>query len=241
VKTALITGAAGGIGTALCDAFREAGYRVIASDLRPGSEDDVFVEVDLDRFAVDKKYCTEKSAALRREMDGRLDVLVNNAAVQLLGIAQDITLEDWERSLRVNLTAPMLLTQALLKPLEAAQGCVINISSIHAKLTKPGFVTYATTKAALEGMTRAMAVDLGGRVRVNGIAPAAIRTKMLEAGFEGESNGVAKLVDFHPSRQLGEPFEVGALAVTVAEGGPFLTGSVFSIDGGVASRLHDPA
>ena len=110
--------------------------------------------------------------------------MINNAAVQRLDHVKNIKLEDWQESLNVNLTGPMLLSKLFLNRLETNHGCIINIGSIHQQLTKPEFVTYATTKSALIGLTKAMAVDLEGRVRVNAISPAAIETEMLKAGFE---------------------------------------------------------
>ena len=95
------------------------------------------------------------------------DALMNNAAVQILGGFDSLTRSDWQQTLRVNLLAPCIWKQALMPGLEAAKGSVVNISSIHARLTKKNFVAYATSRAALSDMTRAMAADLGGRVRVN--------------------------------------------------------------------------
>ena len=94
---------------------------------------------------------------------------MNNAAVQILAPADAITFDQWRETLDTNLLAPFLLTQALLPELERGRGSVVNVASIHANLTKPGFVAYATSKAALVGLTRSLAVDLGGRVRVNAV------------------------------------------------------------------------
>jgi NAD(P)-dependent dehydrogenase (short-subunit alcohol dehydrogenase family) len=123
-----------------------------------------------------------------------------------------------------------------------AKGCVINISSIHARLTKPNFVAYATSKAALSGMTRAMAVDLGGRVRVNAIEPAAISTDMLKAGFKDHPEQYAALEQCHPLGRIGTPEEVAALALSIVDGElRFLHGACVGMDGGISARLHDPA
>jgi NAD(P)-dependent dehydrogenase (short-subunit alcohol dehydrogenase family) len=168
--------------------------------------------------------------------------LVNNAAVQVLGGVDSLTVADWQRTLHVNLLAPFVLTQGLLPELAAAKGSVINISSIHARLTKANFVAYATSKAALSGMTRAMAVDVGGRVRINAIEPAAIATDMLKAGFEGRPEHFAQLEDCHPQGRVGTPTEVAALAVSMASGElRFLHGACVGLDGGISGRLFDPA
>lgn len=102
-------------------------------------------------------------------------------------------------------------------------------------------MAYATSKAALAGLTRALAVDLGGRVRVNAIAPAAISTPMLEAGFEGRPESRAELDRFHPAGRIGRPDEVARAAVWLAsEESGFLTGATLAVDGALGVRLHDP-
>jgi NAD(P)-dependent dehydrogenase (short-subunit alcohol dehydrogenase family) len=112
---------------------------------------------------------------------------------------------------------------------------------VHARATKPGFAAYATSKAALHGLTQALAVDLGPDVRVVGIAPAAINTPMLRAGFEGDPNAFAQLEAVHPAGRIGTPEEVATTIVWLASSAAaFMTGSVLWLDGGVLSRLHDP-
>lgn len=242
---ALVTGAAGGIGQALVQAFAHQGYEVLALDHLPppqGWACGHYVQTDLERWVTEAAYAEESLGRIEGLLGGRgLNVLVNNAAVQLLGGVVSLTLADWQRTLNVNLLAPFALTQDLLPELEAAQGCVINISSIHAHLTKPQFVAYATSKAALCGMTRAMAVDLGGRVRVNAIEPAAIATNMLKAGFASQPEQWALLEHCHPQGRMGTPAEVAALAVSMAGGDlRFLHGACVGLDGGIRGRLHDP-
>lgn len=243
-KTCLITGALGGIGDALVQTFYAAGYRVIATDLaeKPSKLIEArFLQADLARYVQDESYASEFNEVLRTELGGRLDVLINNAAIQILGGADSLSRQDWRSTLDVNLLAPFLLTQALLPELEATKGSVINIGSIHARLTKKNFVAYATSKAALAGMTRALAVDLGNCVRINAIEPAAIETDMLKAGFAGKPEAYAQLEHCHPQQRIGQPEEVARLALTIAEGGMnFLHGTCIAMDGGISGRLFDP-
>ena len=243
-RTALITGANGDIGRALCAAFRGAGWRIIASDQdeTAGSSVDAYHEMELARLCRDTAYRTEMLACLQAGLgnDG-LHVLINNAATQIMAPVEQLTADDWHTTLDVNLIAPFLLTQVLLSELQKANGSVINIASIHAQLTKPRFTAYATSKAALVGLTQSLAVELGGRVRVNAICPAAITTSMLEAGFEGNPQGLVKLASYHPSGCIGTPEDVARAALFLAEAdNSFLNGSVIGLDGGIASRLHDP-
>jgi NAD(P)-dependent dehydrogenase (short-subunit alcohol dehydrogenase family) len=245
--TALITGAAGGIGSALTAAFLEAGYQVIALDrsfAKAGTvrDGETRLHPDLERCCLEPPVLASLMEEVRGLLGGRgLTVLVNNAATQILGRTEDVTVADWEATLRVNLIAPFLLSQALLPELKAGRGSILNIASIHASLTKPGFVAYATSKSALVGMTRAMAVDLGPRVRVNAILPAAVATPMLLEGFVGRDEAFNALAAMHPMGRIGEPSEVATVALYLASpGAGFITGATWQIDGGISGRLHDP-
>lgn len=242
----VVTGAAGGIGQALVRAFADAGHAVVATDAReppPGLPCAHFVACDLQATVADEARAAEAFAAIRAALDGRpLAALVNNAAVQVLGDTAALDRAAWRATLDVNVLAPFLWTQALLPELEAARGMVLNIGSIHARLTKPGFVAYATSKGALATMTRALAVDIGARVRVNAIEPAAIGTAMLEAGFAEDPRGFSRLEQCHPQGRIGTPEEVAALAVAMCSGAMrFMHGACVGIDGGISGRLHDPA
>jgi NAD(P)-dependent dehydrogenase (short-subunit alcohol dehydrogenase family) len=241
----LITGASGGIGRALVKTFSEAGYVVIATDIVAPQEDPPFthfVPSDLRRTVEDEVYAAETFADIRRCLNGRpLKALVNNAAIQILGDVEHLSREDWRKTMDVNLLAPFFWTQAFVPELEAAKGCVVNVSSIHARLTKAGFSAYATSKAALSGLTRSLAIELGGRVRVNAIEPAAIDTPMLRAGFEGAEDGFRRLENFHPSACIGTPEQIGRLALMLVEAQfMFLNGAVVPFDGGIGACLHDP-
>ena len=243
-KTALITGAVGGVGSALCATFTDAGYRVIGCDVRDGRPScDIFLQCQLLDLCGSDAQRQELLARIRQAIgDGGLSVLVNNAAVQILAPADSITVDQWRETLDTNLLAPFLLTQGLLPELERGRGSVVNVASIHANLTKPGFVAYATSKAALVGLTRSLAVDLGGRVRVNAVLPAATATPMLVAGFEGRPGALEQLAAAHPIKRIAHPEEVAAaVAYLASDAASFLTGATLPVDGGIGGRLHDPA
>ncbi len=242
-KTALITGALGGIGQALCIEFKRTGYFVIATDRREGHcECDEFINVDIRDLYVHPESRASVAKMIRSLLgDNGLNVLVNNAATQILNKVDDIQISDWDATLQTNLIAPFLLLQLLLPDLERAKGSVVNIASIHAIVTKPAFVCYATSKAALVGMTRALAVDLGPRIRVNAISPAATATPMLLAGFEGKSKEFDELAKKHPLERIAQPWEVAKTAIFLAsEDAAFITGACLQIDGGIGGRLNDP-
>lgn len=242
---AIITGAAGGIGQALVTEFTNSGYRVIATDIVEQPKDlncDFYIQVDLAKTVEDEAYANEVFKKINATLDGQsLNVLINNAAIQILGSVDNLSREDWHRTLNTNLLAPFIWTQAFLPELEKHNGNVVNISSIHANLTKKNFVAYATSKAALSGMTKAMAVDLGGRIRVNAIEPAAIETEMLKSGFAGKPELYSQLENCHPQQRIGKPEEVAKLALVLADSEiQFMHGAIIGLDGAVSGRLFDP-
>lgn len=241
-KTVLITGVLGGIGSGLAKTFQDSGYRVIGLDIRtdiPAGHCDLFLPFDLNRYCSEEAYHTAMNRQFDELIPG-LDVLINNAAVQLLGSVEEVTRDDWSHTFNVNLTGPMLLSQYFIPKLERARGCIINIASIHHDQTKKRFVAYATSKSALVGLTKSMSVDLQGRVRVNAISPAAIDTPMLHEGFGHDSALVEQLHGLHPSQRIGKPAEVSKLALLLAEDGlGFINGANIQIDGGISNVLHD--
>ncbi|MFT5710282.1 MAG: NAD(P)-dependent dehydrogenase (short-subunit alcohol dehydrogenase family) [Halioglobus sp.] len=242
-RTILITGANGGIGRALCQGFADAHWRVIASDIHEVAQIPVdhYVSLDLNQFATQSLVYQQARDELLALLPEGLDCLINNAAFQAVASVSEMSMDDWQHSVNINITAPFLLIRALLDSLEISQGNVINIISIHANLTKPYFSAYATSKAALEGLTRSLAVELGHRVRVNAISPAAIMTPMLKAGFKYNAEGMSLLESYHPTQCIGSAEDVTNLAVYLADNSSkFLNGAIVNLDGGIASRLHDP-
>lgn len=241
--SALVTGANGGIGLALCRAFSKAGYFVIGTDRGDKAcVCDAYIKLDLSLF-VDSAEQRNRFVDSVRSLDKNapLKTLVNNAAVQLIGGVAEIGTEDFDLTLDINLKAPFLLTQCLLPSLELNAGSVVNIGSIHAQCSKPGFVSYATSKSALLGLTQAMAVDLGNRIRLNIIQPAATETKMLLEGFAGKEEKYGELKAVHPLGRIASPDEIANIAVFLAsEQASFMTGACINVDGGVGVRLHDP-
>lgn len=245
-RSVLITGCLGGIGKSLVTAFNDDGWRVIGVDRRVAekqADSAAFIRADIGDFVQAPKTLRQFAEKVRAACgDSPLSALVNNAAVQHLGRLDGLETDAIVESLNVNVAAPMLLAKTFLGDLEQNNGSILNIGSVHAQATKPGFAAYATSKAALHGMTRALAVDLGPKVRVNTLAPAATATPMLLAGFKEDAGALAALNDVHPLRRIAEPDEIAKIAVFLAsEKAGFLTGATLFADGGVLSRLHDPA
>ncbi len=240
-KSVLITGVLGGIGSNLAKAFSEKGYNVIGLDIKNKKSpySNKFFQFDLNLYCTDSRYKIKMERLFDKEIKD-LFLLINNAAVQILSGLKEIKLKDWNQTLNVNLTGPLLLSQFFIDKLTKSKGSIINIASIHQQLTKQRFVSYATSKSALVGLTKSLSVDLQGVVRVNTISPAAIDTKMLRAGFNNNKALVNKLNKIHPIQRIGKPAEVSKLALLLAEDElGFINGANLQIDGGISNVLKD--
>ena len=245
--SALITGCNGGIGQALCRAFRVNGYLVIGTDLHQGNEADcdLYLPCDLLELVTD----SDSQAWFMKSICGFLDqqsaefkVVINNAALQITKPLRTLSIDEFLSSQQINVVAPFVLAKLFDELLRKAKGSLVNIGSIHSTLTKPQFCAYSTSKAALSGLTRALALEFAGDVTVNVILPGATRTDMLLAGFREQPEKYQALESFQPVGRIAEPEEIAHLALFLcSEQARFITGSDFPIDGGIGACLHDPA
>jgi meso-butanediol dehydrogenase/(S,S)-butanediol dehydrogenase/diacetyl reductase len=158
---------------------------------------------------------------------------------------EDMDLEAWERTLRVNLTAPFLMIQAALPYLRLSLGAIVNVGSIEGLGSNPQHAAYCSSKAGLHGLTRAIAVDHGSEgVRCNAVAPGWIDTDLNLDFIESMPDPVAFRRDIgriHPIGRTGKPGEVAALvAFLAAEESGFITGQVYTVDGGRMAKLSLP-
>ena len=239
-KAVILTGAAGGIGTTIYDVLKE-NYEVLGFDLITNERIEF---LDLNEFAKSEKaqnhfYETITNKCLRNNLT--IYGIINNAAIQKLGSLEQLNLNDWEQTISVNLTAPMFLSKIFKKELSLSFGVIINISSVHALSSKYNFSFYATSKAALSGLTRSLALEMAPHVRVNAILPAAIETDMLKKGFFNREEQLNLLKDYHPLKRIGQPSDIAALVkYLLSDHSKFITGSNIPVDGGILSRLHDP-
>lgn len=237
-RTLILTGASRGIGHATVKRFSSAGWRVITLSRQPfpencpwaaGPED--HVQIDLADIEAMPHVIEEMRSRLT---DGRLDALVNNAGISPKGEGGsrlgtiETEYETWDRVFRVNFFAPVLLARGLMKELQAAQGSIVNVTSIAGSRVHPfAGSAYATSKAALAALTREMAADFGPiGVRVNAISPGEIETAILSPGTE-------KLVEQIPLRRLGSTAEVAkAIYFLCTEQSSYVTGAELHINGG---------
>ena len=236
-KTAVITGSAGGIGAATAAVMAAAGTNVFLLDRSPEvleTRDRILAAGGSAAARVmDVSDPAEWQAAADqcREAFGPADALVSNAyTVEVVDIEQT-SLESWERQLSVNLTGAFLGFKALLPQLrEHAAASVVLVSSVHAHFGLPGRPAYASTKAALTGLTRQLAVEYGPSIRVNSVLPGPVLTAAwAEIGEEDRRQSAeATAVD-----RLGDPAEVGeAIAFLCSERASFITGVELPVDGG---------
>ena len=241
-SSVIITGSTGGIGKALVDEFKKTGYHTIGIDRYHSKYADINIVCDLSELVNNKEVELRLYAQINEALHGNaLSLLINNAAVQILDDVEHAELTDFKKTMDVNLTAPFLLSKLFFQQLKESKGSIINIGSIHAKQTKSKFIAYATSKAALKGLTQAMAIDFGQYVRVNIIQPAAISTEMLVDGFKNNPEGLKQLESFHPSGFIGAPEDVAKLAVFLSKDeSRFINGASIDIDGAIGVRLHDP-
>lgn len=236
-RAVVVTGAAGGIGSALCRRLRGDGYLAIGMDQSSSRDADIDLQIDLR----DTERVAEAARKLGRQHD--LAAIVHNAAVQPVGGAGETSLDDWWSTLRVNLIAVDALVSGARESLAINEGSVVVIGSVHARATTRGITAYATSKAALEGWVRSAALDLGPDIRVNAVAPGAIDTQKLHEGFArwGEESATARkevLCQRTALGRIGDPDDVAAaVSFLVGSEARFITGAVLVVDGGAIARL----
>jgi len=205
-----------------------------------------FIEIDCDltKFAKEKIYRNQISSLIKDSIPKDLKEfnIVNNAADQILKPVTKLEWEDWEKSLAVNSIAPFFVIKELLDILNSTNSHIINISSIHGKLTKSNFAAYAASKAALESITRSLAIELSPNgISVNCVAPAAIMTDMLKLSFNGNKRKLKDLENRHPAKKIASPSELAIFIKSLTDSkGKFLTGSVINFSGGISNLLNDP-
>lgn len=236
MKTALVTGGSRGIGREIVRALSRAGYKV-AFTYKSSAEAAGELEAECGAIAIradsEKREEIERAAQLAVSTLGGIELLVNNAAVSSFSLLTDISDEEWDRTLAVNLTAPFLYSRALIPGMVSRKfGRIINISSVWGITGSSCEAHYSATKAGLIGLTKALAKELGpSGITVNAIAPGVINTDMNACL---DKDAVEQLCDQTPLMRVGEPSEVAnAVMFLAGEGGSFITGEVINISGGM--------
>lgn len=239
-KTALITGASGGIGKAIAQALYKQGAKValtgrnkdalenLAKELGDASRVHVIVG-DLSSAEAAEKIITDAEAAM-----GQVDILINNAGLTRDTLAMRMSDEAWQNVIDVNLTAAFRLSRAAIKGMmKRRYGRVISISSIVGTTGNPGQANYCASKAGLVGMTKAMAQEVGSRgITLNCVAPGFIATAMTDALNEDQKNTINAKI---PAQRMGTPDEIAAAVVYLAsDEASYVTGQTLHVNGGMA-------
>src|SRR5438067_6535887 len=241
-KVALVTGANTGIGLAIAQRLLADGFSLgyaTADDeerhrgpydelrVRYGDERIHWVFGDLVDAAVPERLVAGTVDAL-----GRIDVLVNNAGLSTSKPVLELTADDFDLTFDVDVRASFLLAQSAARRMTDGGGSIVNITSVHEHIPRPGFAVYAAAKAALGMLTRSLALELGDRnIRVNSVAPGVIATPRNEADAE-------KLDPEVPLGRPGKPEEVAALVAWLcSEEAAYVTGSSYVIDGGMIQQV----
>ena len=248
-RAAIITGGAAGIGRATAELFAEEGARVVVADLDENSGDEtvsviegkggeaIFVATDVSREDDARRLCEEALLAF-----GRVDILVNNAATFVLK-GLEASIEDWRRSLDVNVVGTALVSRFAVEAMKrSGGGAIVNLGSISSFIAQPQFVTYSATKAALVQMTRNMALDLAPfGIRVNCVCPGTILTRASQDHMERVGMTLEEFVaeegPKHLLGRVGKPREVAyAILFLASDEASFITGTHLMVDGGYTAR-----
>ena len=235
MKTLLVTGGSRGIGAAIVRLFSSSGYKVAftyknsETEAKNLAEECGALPICADSASEDdiRRAVIEAQSKL-----GEIDCLINNAAISSFSLFTDISLEDWNKMIGINLTAPFLYSREVLRSMISRKcGRIINISSVWGLVGSSCEVHYSTCKAGLIGMTKALAKEVGpSGITVNAIAPGVINTEMNRALSDED---LSALKEETPLMRIGEAEEVASLALYLAsDKASFITGEVLNISGG---------
>lgn len=252
-KVAIVTGAGQGIGLAIAERFSSEGARVVIAEKSPESgraaaedvkrrtgNDTLFVETDVaDGHAV-QDMLRQAHAGF-----GAVDILVNNAGIAVCRDPLEVTQDDWDRCMAVDLEAAWLCCKAVLpEMLERGNGAIINIASIHGFSVMRSAFPYPVAKHGLLGLTRALALQYADKgIAINAISPGFIDTPIADWCFSRAADPIAAReaeIRKQPIQRFGLPSEVAAVAALMAsDEARFMVGSNVVIDGGVSVRIYD--
>lgn len=238
-KTALVTGASGGIGAAIAKALHAQGADVVISGTKVEALEKLksdlgvrahVVPANLSDLSAIDKFAGEAEAAL----GGKIDILVNNAGLTRDNLAMRMKDEEWQSVLDVNLTAGFRLAKAVMRGMMKRRfGRIINITSVVGTTGNPGQANYAASKAGLVGMTKALAQELASRqITVNCVAPGFIATAMTDVLADNQKEQLAGRI---PAGRLGQPADIAAAVVYLAsDEAAYVTGQSLHVNGGLA-------
>ena len=241
-KVCLITGAAQGIGEACARLFAEEGARVILVDVKQEQSQTLASELQLKGLDTHFIACDvgEKSQVdelIRQVLANypKIDVMVSNAGIFRASPFFDVTPEDFDAVMRVNLRGACLIGQAVARTMkETGGGSIVNMSSVNAVVAIPEIATYNISKGGLNQLTRAMALALADHaIRVNAVAPGTIATELARQAVLTDEASLHKILSRTPMKRLGDPSEIAhVVAFLASDASSYITGEVITVDGG---------
>jgi glucose 1-dehydrogenase len=249
-KIALVTGSSLGIGRAIAERFAQEGADVVINYNRtPGGAEDALRHVEgAGRRGLTVKADLANTTDVRNlvataiEHFGRLDILVNNAGIETHAPFWEVTEEDYDRVLNVNLKGVFFATQEMVRHLIKTNrpGKIVNISSVHEELPFPNFAAYCASKGGLKMLTRNLSVELGQfGITINSIAPGAIETP-INTKLLNDPQKLGALLTQIPLARLGKPHDVAGLATFLASSdADYVTGSTYFVDGGLTWHYEE--
>src|ERR1035437_1111013 len=248
-KVVVITGAASGIGRACAMEFAKAGATVIVADINlKGAQETVQQIEAINGTAIAIKTDVSQPESVIQLVEltikkySKIDALVNNAAIQINKTIEHTTFLEWNQQLSINVGGIFLCSKYFLAYLRETKGNIVNMSSVNGFFVEPMCAGYCTTKAAIIGLTTAMAIDHGNEgVRVNCICPGYIDAGLAEGYFQSQPDPIQARLDagkLHALWRIGKPEEVAHVAVFLAsDDASFMTGASVVVDGGFGSGL----
>ncbi len=248
-KVALITGAGSGIGEAIATRFAAEGAHVVINYHPGGKHSGAGVQSALAAKGqsaiaiaanVDKREEVEQMVNEAVSKFGRLDIAVNNAGIEIKKPFLEVTDEEWNRVLGVNLYGAFLVSQAAARQMvkQGSGGKLLFVSSVHEDIPFPGYTSYCTSKGAIRMMMRNLAMELAPyKINVNNIAPGAIATPINQKVLDNPEQKQQALAEI-PWGRFGEPDEVASVAAFLASSeADYVTGSTYYIDGGLTQQV----
>ncbi|MCL4106459.1 UNVERIFIED_CONTAM: hypothetical protein GTU68_030417 [Idotea baltica] len=243
-KVVVITGASSGIGRSCVTYFIEKGHKVVGLDINAAELKAEKLEQEFTSMKCDVSKETEVKKCIESAIEkyGEIDILVNSAGIQRYSTVTETSEEEWDLVMNVNLKSAFLCAKHAIPSMQKkGKGVVVNVSSVQAYITQERVAPYSTSKTAMLGLTRSIAVDYAPEIRCIAICPGSVDTAMLQVAFdqaEDPEKTYQEVVDMHLLKRICPPSEVAALIGFLSgDDAGSITGQSFRIDGGIGISI----